>query len=450
MMAQGDGTLNITRTIDERGFGPYQIRIIVLCALVAFLDGVDSQSIAIAAPIIADALNISRAALGPVFSAALLGAMLGALSFGTLGDRFGRKRMLAIAAVLFGTFTIATAYVTSYESLIAIRFLAGIGLGGATPCFISLATEYAPKRRRAMIASLIWAAFPLGGTLGGFFNAFLITKFGWQTIFLVGGVLPLVVAAALLVWLPESIRFLLAKGRDEGEIRRIASRLVGSPALQARIVADEERIEGVPLKHLFSEGRALGTVLLWVPFFMAFGILGIAVLWTPILLRDNGIPPSQAALVLGFHGMGSLVGMACAGRLMERFGALAVLVPALLLGAVATGTLGYAATSVLSMSVALVAIGLFVGLGASGSIALAAVTYPTAIRSSGIGWAMGMGRFGQVLAPLFTSLMVGFGWKSTEVFLVFALAPFIGAIAVVLLRWQGSRTGAQDAGLVRT
>ena len=445
MTQHGDGTLNITRMIDERGFGAYQIRAIALCGLVAFLDGIDSQSIAIAAPIIADTLSISRAALGPIFSAALLGAMIGALTFGPLGDRFGRKRMLVVAAVLFGVFTIATAYVTSYQSLMAIRFLAGIGLGGATPCFISLATEYAPKRRRAMIASLIWAAFPLGGTVGGFFNSFLIGTYGWQTMFLVGGVLPLLVAASLLLWLPESVRFLLAKGGDEAEIRRIVSRIdPGSPA-QGRIVADEERIEGVPLKQLFSGGRATGTLLLWVPFFMAFGLLGITVLWTPILLRDNGIAPSQAAIVLGFHGLGALVGMAGAGRLMERFGAAPVLVPALLIGAVATSALGYAATSVASMSVVLILIGLFVGLGASGSIALAALTYPTPIRSSGIGWAMGMGRFGQVVAPLLTSLMVGLGWRGSEVFLAFALAPVIGAAAVLLIPWNTSRRNARDA-----
>lgn len=444
MTPQGDGSINISRVIDEGGFGSYQVRAIVLCSLVAFLDGIDSQSIAIAAPIIADNLNISRAALGPAFSAGLLGAMIGALTFGPLGDRFGRKRMLAVAAVLFGIFTIATAYVTSYQNLIAIRFLAGIGLGGATPCFISLATEYAPKRRRAMIASLIWAAFPLGGTVGGFFNSFLISTYGWQTMFLVGGVLPLIVAAAVLLWLPESIRFLLAKGTQDAEVRRIASRLVPGASAHARIVADEERVEGAPLKHLFTGGRGVGTVLLWVPFFTAFGLLAITVLWTPVLLRDNGIPPSQAALVLGFHGLGALVGMGSAGRLMERFGSVAVLVPSLLLGAVATAALGYSATSVVSMSVVLILIGLFVGLGASGSIALAALTYPTAMRSSGIGWAMGMGRFGQVTAPLLTSLMVGGGWRGTEVFLAFALAPAIGAVAVLLLRWTASRTGDRE------
>ena len=168
-MGDTDGkVINVNRLIDDGPVRPFQVFAISLCALVAFLDGADTQSIAVAAPIIADNLKLTRAALGPLFSAALLGAAIGALTFGPLGDRFGRKRMLVLATIIFGIFTLATALATSYESLLAIRFAAGIGLGGATPCFLALASEFSPGRRRAMVASLIWAAFPLGGSIGGF------------------------------------------------------------------------------------------------------------------------------------------------------------------------------------------------------------------------------------------------------------------------------------------
>jgi AAHS family 4-hydroxybenzoate transporter-like MFS transporter len=440
MTGQGGEIVNITRAIDEGRVGAFQIRAIVLCSLVAFLDGLDTQTIGVAAPIIADGLGLSRASLGPVFSAALLGAMLGALTFGPLGDRFGRKRTLVVATVIFGLLTLATAYASSYESLLAIRFIAGIGLGGATPCFIALASEYAPKRRRAMVTSLIWTAFPLGGTLGAFLSSVIVANFKWQDIFIVGGVLPLIIAVALILWLPESIRFLLAQGRDAAQVDWIASRIVARLPGNAGITADEERVEGAPLKHLFSEGRALGTLLLWVPFLTAFGTLAIVVLWAPTLMRDNGIPLSQTALVLGFSGIGVLMGAASAGRLMERFGPTAVLAPALVLGALATAAMGYAAASVMWMSVVLVLVGAFIGMGSSGSLALAAMIYPTAIRSSGIGWAMGMGRFGQVLAPLLTALMIANQCSNAAVFVAIAVAPFIGAIAILLLRWHGMRS----------
>ena len=432
--------LNITQAIDSGPFTAFQIGAIILCSLVAFLDGLDSQSIAVAAPLIADKLSLAKTALGPIFSAALLGAMIGALTFGPLGDRFGRKRCLIVAAIIFGIGTLLTARADSYNGLLAVRFVSGIGLGGATPCFIALASEYAPQRRRAMIASLIWSAFPLGGTAGGFLNAYILANFGWPVIFLVGGVLPLVVAGALLIWLPELIRFLLAEDRDPEKARAIAQRIVPSVAPTAKIVADEEHIAGATLKHLFSEGRAVGTLLLWVPFITAFATLAITVLWTPALLRANGMAPSQAAIVLGFHGIGALVGMGSAGRLMEAFGTTATLVPALILGALTTAMIGIAATSLVSMSIVLALIGLFVGMGASGAIALAALNYPTALRSTGVGWAMGLGRGGQVIAPLIISMMLGLGWGTTQIFFATALAPFVAAVFILAFTFHADRT----------
>jgi MFS transporter, AAHS family, 4-hydroxybenzoate transporter len=444
----GPNTINVNRIIDDGPVRQFQIFSIVLCALVAFLDGVDTQSIAIAAPIIADNLKLTRAALGPMFSAALLGAAIGALTFGPLGDRFGRKRMLVAATIVFAIFTFATPLAGSYESLLAVRFGAGIGLGGATPCFIALASEFSPGRRRAMVASLIWAAFPLGGTVGGFANSYILTHFGWQMIFWVGGILPLIVAAALLMWLPESLRFLIATGGGQERVATIVRKLDASVPANARFVSDETRIEGAPLKQLFAEGRAPRTVLLWVPFFTAFATLALTVVWTPLLLRDNGISPAQASIVIGVHGLGALIGMGSAGRLMERFGSAPVLCPALVLGAIVTATLGYAATSVTSMSVALFLIGLFVGLGASGAIALAALTYPTAIRSSGVGWAMGMGRFGQVFAPLLASALVAASWSNVQLFLIIGLAPLCGALAILVLTASGDNARAtQGAGI---
>jgi MFS transporter, AAHS family, 4-hydroxybenzoate transporter len=282
-----------------------------------------------------------------------------------------------------------------------------------------------------MIASLIWAAFPLGGTAGGFLNAYILTRFGWPAIFLIGGVLPLIAAGALAIWLPESVRFLVAEHRDPEKARAIARRIVPALPPGAQIVADEEYIEGAALKHLFTEGRAVGTILLWVPFITAFGTLAITVVWTPTLLRANGIAPSQAAVVLGFHGLGALIGMGSAGRLIERFGAIATLVPALILGTIATGAAGFAATSVTSISIVLALIGVFVGMGASGAIALAALNYPTAMRSTGVGWAMGMGRGGQVIAPLLITLMLSWNWATPQIFVATAVAPLIAAVFIL-------------------
>ena len=155
-----------------------------------------------------------------------------------------------------------TANAQSYDMLLATRFMAGIGLGGATPCFIALASEYAPKRRRAMVASLIWAAFPVSGTVGGFLNSYILAHYGCQNLFYIGGILPLAVMAALIAWLPESLRFLLARNADPGRISVIVRKIDPQITVDATFVADEERVRGAPLRHLFTEGRTLDTVLL--------------------------------------------------------------------------------------------------------------------------------------------------------------------------------------------
>jgi AAHS family 4-hydroxybenzoate transporter-like MFS transporter len=440
--------LDITALIDSRPIGSFQKRSIFLCALIAFLDGMDTQSIGIAAPFIVDSLHVPRAMLGTVFSAAIFGAMLGALMVGSAADRFGRKRMLLVSVLIFGLGTIATSLANSYGSLLAIRFITGIGLGGAAPCFLTLASEYAPRKRRAAITSLMWAAFPLGGMAGGFLNSYLIQHHGWHTIFLVGGVAPLLVGVVVMLLLPESPSFLLGV-RRQAALTKVASRLLAAPvAHDTQFTMSEEKIVNPSFRLVFSEGRARMTLMLSVPFVMAFGTLAVLVLWTPSLLRDRGLSPADTAIVIGFHGLGALIGMASAGRMIERFGAGRVLIPALLLGACSTALVGAAATSVASASVLLALAGMFVGSAASGCIALAITSYPPGIRSTGIGWQMGMGRLGQVLAPLLTGALLTAGVTSGETFYVVAAAPLVAVVFVAMSR-SGSRATTARGDLVK-
>lgn len=426
--------VNLTRLIDERPIGRTQIVTFVLCATVAFLDGLDSQSIGIAAPFIARALSLDKSQLGVVFSAAVIGAVLSAMLLGSLADRIGRKRVLIGSVALFGCGTIATAYATSYTSLLSWRVLSGVGLGGAVPCFLALASEYAPRRRRATITSLLWSAFPLGGMAGGFANAYLLRHFDWHVIFIVGGLVPLVLAVVLAAMLPESAGFLAEGkgGRHEASFDRLVARL-GLPT-GVRYVVDTQRPKGAPLLHLFSDGRCMATALLSLTFFMAFGTLAVTVLWMPLLLRADGMQASDTAIVIGFHGLGALIGMAIVGRLIERFGGARVLVPSLIVGAVATFVTGYAGAELTAASIAVALIGVFVGLGASGAIALSVLFYPAQMRSTGVGWSMGMGRLGQVVAPIAVGALVQHGFTTAQVLIVVAIAPIVAALAIALMR----------------
>src|SRR6185437_13957031 len=188
----------------RRTADPFSNRHDFCCALVSALDGIDTQSIGVAAPFIAEELGVKLAHFGPIFSSALVGATVGAASFGPLADRFGRKTLLIVAVLLIGGFTILTVFANSVPMLMAIRVLAGLGLGGATPCFIALTSEYTPARLRAALVTLMWSAFPLGGLLGGLLNWYLIPHAGWRAIFYIGGVAPLVLAVVLCLYLPES------------------------------------------------------------------------------------------------------------------------------------------------------------------------------------------------------------------------------------------------------
>ncbi len=417
--------------VDSAKLSPLQFRIFALCGLVAVLDGMDTFSIGVAAPSIAANLAMKLSSFGPVFSAALFGATLGAFAFGPLADRFGRKALLVLAVLLFSAFTFLTALANSYGTLIAVRFLAGLGLGGATPCFLTLAAEYAPARMRAAVTSALWAGFPLGGMIGSFLNGWLIARYDWPSLFYVGGVAPLAVALLIALLVPESVRYLATQAGSGARVGAILARIVPATAGTihggTRFTTTERPLPGVPVRHLFTQGRALATPLLWVPFFMAFGVLVVVVLWTPALLRQAGMPAPDAAFVVAIHGAGGFVGMAAAGRLFDRFG-MAALVPAFLLGAVFTLLLGHVGNSVALAATCDGLIGVCVGVGASGMIAMAAVVYPTAIRSAGIGWAMGMGRLGQVCAPLLVGALLTAGWTVEGVFLVVAVAPLFAAL----------------------
>jgi MFS transporter, AAHS family, 4-hydroxybenzoate transporter len=445
-VSQGSRVVNVTDLIDNRTISGLQWQVFVLCGFVGLLDGADSQSIGVAGPLMATMFGIGMGSFAPAFSAGLLGAAIGALTFGPLGDRFGRKRMLVIAVALFAVFTLLTALVGSFHELLFVRFMGGLGLGGATPCFITLSAEYAPKHRRAMISTVLWASYPLGASLGGFLNSYVIPALGWRAVFFIGGGLPLFVASLLAILLPESPGYLLTRGdasiRAAAIVRRLDRSLTGT---NMRLTVDNERVAGASLTHLFSDGRATGTLLLWAMFFTAFGTTTVIVLMSPGLLRSNGIALSAIAMMVGLHNLIGVGGMAVAGRLVERFGPL-VLLPAFGLGAALLALLGSVASSVLLAAACMAGLGVTVLLGASGGIALAATSYPTAIRSTGVGWAMGMGRLGQVCSPLFVGAMLGLGWGAPRILGIMSLLPCLAGLFCLARTLQAGQQRRDEPG----
>jgi AAHS family 4-hydroxybenzoate transporter-like MFS transporter len=426
--------VDVIDLIDRHPVTGFQVGVLILCMLVAALDGFDTQAIGYTAPAIAHQIGLPMPQFGQVGSAGLLGAAIGALSFGPLADIFGRKWFMIIAMIVFAIFSYLTSQSASLDELLAYRFFAGLGLGGVTPAFLAMGAELAPKRLRDVFVTVLFASFPGGGLIGSLTSAWVIPAFGWQAVFYIGAVAPIVIAIILTIWLPESVRFLLARGIRQNEVRRTLERIMPGEVPAGELVAPPDPArQGVPVKHLFTEGRAIPTVILWVPFFMVFMILVTVTFWTPAVLNSVGFSLSAAALIIGLNNLGSIIASAMSGWLVHRAGAFRVLIPGFILGGLCLAWFGQATSSVVTLGAASFLAGFFVGGTGTGLIAVAAGMYPTAIRSTGIGWAMGMGRVGQVFGPVLTGLLVGLGYKVGGIFYAAAVPCFIGALFLVFL-----------------
>jgi MFS transporter, AAHS family, 4-hydroxybenzoate transporter len=427
--------IDVGALVDGGGIGLAQWGIVGLCGLVAMLDGLDLQAIGLAAPAMIARLHIPPQGFGVVFSAALAGLAVGAALLGPAADRYGRKPVLIGATLCFGVFTLATAFADRLQLLLLVRFLAGVGLGGAMPSFISLVSEYIPDRLRVTMVSLLWAGFPLGGVIGGLLGSWLIPAYGWQAIFLVGGTLPLLVALLLLVALPESVSFLISRDapavRVAAVLRRVYPGMQISPT--ATFLRRETTRASAPVAQLFFGGRGFGTVLLWVSFFCIFMILVVNSSWTPTLLRVEGIPIERGAVALAAYNFGALFGSAVGGLLVSRLGANVVLPVALICGGIAYALVGSVVPSAAAVTWCQATFGLLLGCASAGLIALGALYYPVAIRSTGVGWATGIGRLGSFAGPLGVGWLVGQGWPTQVILDVVAVSTVIAAVAILMM-----------------
>src|ERR1700679_923977 len=258
--------IDVAEFNDQQPGGGFQLKLLLTCAAVLFLDGFDTQAIGYVAPALAREWGLTKAALGPVFSAGLFGLMIGALLFGPLADRIGRRKIIIFSTLAFGIGTLVTAFVQDVNTLLAIRFLTGLGLGGAMPNTIALTSEFSPHRRRATMVMMMFCGFSVGAALGGFLAAGLIPYFGWRSVFIVGGAAPLLLVPVLALKLPESVRFLALTGRANARVAQLLAFINPNAkfATATRFVVHEPELVGIPVLHLFKAGRTLATLLLWV------------------------------------------------------------------------------------------------------------------------------------------------------------------------------------------
>jgi AAHS family 4-hydroxybenzoate transporter-like MFS transporter len=446
--AQGDGAsiVDVAQFIDQQPVGGFQIKLLLTCAAVLFLDGFDTQAIGYVAPALAREWGLTKGALGPVFSAGLFGLMIGALIFGPLADRIGRKKIIIFSTLAFGIGTFATAFINDVNTLLAIRFLTGLGLGGAMPNAVAMTSEFSPHRRRATMVMIMFCGFSVGAALGGLLAAALIPQFGWRSVFVAGGLAPLLLVPILALRLPESVRFLALTGRAHARVAQLLG-LINPKAAFApatRFVVHEPGLAGIPVLHLFRDGRAPVTLLLWVVFFMSLLDLYFLSNWLPTVLNDLGASVSASAVIGSMLQVGGVVGTFALGSVIDRFSfrALALVYFAAVFAVGAIGQLGH---SVVLVTLAIFAAGFCIVGGQIAANALAATYYPTSVRATGVGWALGIGRVGSIVGPLVGGALLTAKWSTGSVFIAAAAAALCAALAAFSLSRLAGMGGSGKA-----
>jgi MFS transporter, AAHS family, 4-hydroxybenzoate transporter len=425
---------NFTAVIDQAKISRQQWIVLLISLFTAMFDGYDTQGIAYVAPVMAKDIGFSPALLGPIFSSGLAGLTLGALFFGMLADKIGRKQAIIWPMAIFGLFSLATPLGHDVQSLVILRFIAGFGLGGTLPNVTAYVLEYAPRRRRALLVNSTAAFFAFGSIISGVLANILIPTLGWQSTFYIGGAIPLLGIVVVALYLPESVRYMLVAGKSMERVADIMRRIVpeGNFAAGTRFTL-EPQIPGITVKALFTDGRAYPTTMLWIAFVANLFILTYLVFWLPSLLRQIGQPLNVAIMVTIWYAIGGCIGGLTMGWLADKLGSLPkVLATAYGCAAITICIAAFSLANTPVLVVAMFLTGCCINGGQGSLNTISAMFYPTAIRATGIGWALGVGRIGAVIGPAVGGILVGAGFAPANVFLANVVPAVIGVIAIAL------------------
>lgn len=431
--------IDVNDVIDNARFNSFHWKVLFWCTLIIIFDGYDLVIYGVVLPLLMDQWNLNPYVAGLLGSSALFGMMFGAMGFGMLSDRLGRKKTILMCVVLFSLTTVINGFATTPWQFGILRFIAGLGIGGVMPNVVSLMSEYSPKRSRSTLVALMFSGYAVGGMISAGLGIWIVPNYGWEIMFYLA-VVPLLMLPLMIKFLPESVAFLMAQKR-EGEARDIVKKV--APIYE---ISEMDRLEvppttesKAPVLELFRGGRAFSTAMFWVAFFCCLLMVYALGSWLPKLMSMAGYALSSSLMFLMVLNIGAIIGAVGGGWLADRFSLRSVLVSFFILGSVSLTMLGY--ENPMWFLYTLMGIAGATTIGSQILLyAYVAQYYPTSIRSTGLGWASGIGRNGAIVGPMLGGTLLALALPHHMNFLALAIP---GAIATVAIALVGRRFSAK-------
>jgi AAHS family 4-hydroxybenzoate transporter-like MFS transporter len=436
--AGGAAIFDVSAFLDRPKFGAYRILVFALCTLVMTVDGYDVFVVGYLVPALAEDFGVRLPDVTSIFIFQTIGLGVGAYLVSPFADRFGRRNIIIICTALLGAMTLLGTLATSVTALAALRFVASFFFGAVVPNLVAVTSEYCSRRSRPILVIILFMGYTIGAGGGGSIAAALAAHFGWRAAFIMGGLVPLAVAALLLVLLPESIRFLVQQG-DRGEEVALRLRRI-DPGLDLAgatgFTVHEPKTGAMPMVALFRDGRASTTILLWLSYAMNLFVLTLIASWMPTYLRVfAGVDLKAAGAIAALFSLGGIVSPLGLGYLMDRYGATRVLSANYVAAGISIILTGLWSADATLAAVGVFCAGLFVIGGQGGINALAAMLYPTEMRATGVGWALGAGRVASVFGPALGGAMLAQKWSGFSTFAAAAIPVFVASAATLLVRF---------------
>jgi MFS transporter, AAHS family, benzoate transport protein len=435
--------VNINEIIDKARFAAFHWKVLIWCLIIIIFDGYDLVIYGVALPLLMQQWSLTAVQAGLLASAALFGMMFGAMIFGTLSDKLGRKKTIMICVTLFSGFTFLGAFASNPVEFAILRFIAGLGIGGVMPNVVALMTEYAPKKIRSTLVALMFSGYAIGGMSSALLGAWLVKDMGWQIMFLIAGI-PLLLLPVIWKFLPESLAFLV-KSNHHDQAKMIVTKIAPETELTSntQLILNESTTTEAPVRALFQQGRTFSTFMFWIAFFMCLLMVYALGSWLPKLMLQAGYSLGASMLFLFALNIGGMVGAIGGGALADKFHLKPVITSMFVIGAAALILLGFNSPQFILYSLIAIA-----GAATIGSQILlytfVAQFYPTALRSTGMGWASGIGRIGAIIGPVLTGALLTFELPHQMNFLAIAIPGIIAAFAIFMVNLKAS-VAAQSA-----